>query len=37
MKENFFTYEFWLDDPYDWRVNINIIRLLPVITHLENK
>lgn len=36
-RQFFFTYQFWLDYSYDWGVNINIVRLLPVITHLENK
>ena len=37
LKAKFFTYEFWLDNPYNRRVDINIISLLPVITHLKNK
>ena len=36
-KAEFFTYEFWLDNPYNRRVDINIVSLLPVITHLKNK
>ena len=29
------TYKFWLNDPDDRRVHIDIVRLLPVITHLK--